>query len=74
MTIDQDGSNKKKLFPPDGSQGLEPQATTWSPRTEEGGNTWMAFIYQGKLNLININTGEVHQIAGDNSVISVEWK
>jgi resuscitation-promoting factor RpfB len=74
MVMDQDGSNSKKLFPGEGSQGIEPQQVVWGPKPGEGADPWIALIYQGNLDLINVNTGESQQITGDGSVKKIDWK
>jgi resuscitation-promoting factor RpfB len=74
MVMDQDGSNSRKLFPREGSQGIEPQQIIWGPKPGEGADPWIALTYQGNLNLINVNTGVTQQITGDGSVKRIDWK
>jgi resuscitation-promoting factor RpfB len=77
MIMDRDGSNKRVLFPPDGSSGLAPQAKwgVWSPKQlEDSGSFALAFIYQENLWLVDSITGVARQITGDDLVSKVDWK
>lgn len=68
-----DGSNPQSLFPPEGSSGLQPQKVAWSP-VDEGGNVFIAFIYQGNLWVVGLDNGESHQLTGDGLVSAVSWR
>lgn len=75
ITMDQDGSNRSVLFPPEGSAGLAPQTPVWSPAQLESelGN-YLSFIYQGNIWLIDATNGKTQQITGDGLVSKLDWK
>lgn len=73
MTVDKDGSNRKMIFPPDGSAGIEPQNIVWSPYSSESEN-FIAFIYQGNLWLYNTINLQAQQITGDGLISRIDWK
>ncbi len=72
--MDRDGSNRRTLFPPEESAGMEPQQYwgVWSPTempTAEGSTLEstgyaLAVIYQGNLWLVNTVSGEAFQVTG----------
>lgn len=73
--MDRDGSNRRLLFPDPGSPGLPPQIPVWAPAAlsyEEG--DFIAVIYQGNLWLIDVATGEGHQVTGDGLIQKIDWK
>ncbi|MEK6753359.1 MAG: G5 domain-containing protein [Chloroflexota bacterium] len=75
MVMDRDGSNKKMLFPPSDSNGIEPQAPTWAPADIEGQvNDFIAVIYQGNLWLVDSGSGEAYQVTGDGLINKIDWK
>jgi resuscitation-promoting factor RpfB len=74
MLMDQDGSDRRLIFPPDGSPGLEPQKVIWGPAPEDGSLLWLAAVYQGNLWLINPQDGKSQQITGDGSIAKIDWK
>ncbi len=71
--MEQDGSNKRSVFPPADSPGLNPQQVVWSSPTEDG-ESLLAVIYQGNLYLVNPTTGESSQITGDGLLTQISWK
>ena len=71
--MDRDGSNRRVLFPPEGSAGLAPQTLVWSPQGE-GQTEYLGFIYQGNIWLVDVSTGEAHQITGDGLANKLAWK
>lgn len=73
ILMDQDGSNRRELFPFQGSPGIEPQKVTWSPEKFDDA-FWLAIIYQNNLYLINTTTGQSQQVTGDGLLGSVDWK
>jgi hypothetical protein len=75
VIMDQDGSNRSIIFPPEGSAGLTPQTPIWSPSppNSEFGN-YLSFIYQGNIWLIDTRTGKTQQITGDGLVSRLDWK
>lgn len=74
LTIDQDGSNRELIFPPDGSVGLEPQSIVWAPAFTEGQPRYIAFIYQGNIWLIDPKTAQAQQVTGDGLVSRIDWQ
>jgi hypothetical protein len=75
VVMDRDGSNQRMLFPPDGEPGLDPQQIVWSPGPlEEQGNYNLAVINQGNLWLVDVVSGEAHQITGDGLTGKISWK
>jgi len=73
MLMDQDGSDRRMIFPPEGSTGLEPQKVVWGPVNEDN-LSWLGVIYQGNLWLINADTNLAQQITGDASIAKIDWK
>jgi resuscitation-promoting factor RpfB len=74
MRMDQDGSDRRLIFPPEGSPGLEPQKVVWGPVPVEGSLKWIGAIYQGNLWLIDPEDGRAQQITGDGSIAKIDWK
>ena len=74
LTMDQDGSNRLKLFPPEGSSGLDPQTVVWSPSRQENQSRYIAFTYQGNIWLIDSETAKTRQVTGDGLVSRLDWK
>ncbi len=75
--IDQDGSNRKLLFPAEGAPGMDPQAEwgAWSPAPmPDSGDYTLAVIYQKNIWLVDAASGEARQITGDNQVTRLDWK
>ena len=76
---DQDGSNKRQLFPAEGETGLDPQVVEWSPAPMPGSSNYaMALIYQGNIWLVEPAQGEadqdlIHQVTGDGLVSRISW-
>lgn len=75
MTADRDGSNSAKLFPDEGSQGLDPQQVVWSPPgTPSGPTDIIALIYQGNIWLVDPLQKKTYQITGDGLTIRIDWR
>ncbi|MEA3350153.1 MAG: G5 domain-containing protein [Chloroflexota bacterium] len=77
MVMDRDGSNKQELFPPAGTQGIEPQRDWghWSPQPlEETGEYALALLYQGNIWLIDTETGQAWQVTGDGRINRLDWR
>ncbi len=74
VLMDQDGSNKLTLFPPEGSAGLEPQQPVWSPGTESSKSDMIALVYQGNIYLITLDNHQAQQITGDGLISRIDWK
>ncbi len=76
VLMDRDGSNRRIVFPPEGSQGLDPQikVLAWGPKPSGDTPLSLALIYQGNLWLINIDSNQAQQITGDGSISRLDWK
>lgn len=74
LTMDQDGSNRELIFPPDGSLGLDPQPVVWAPARQEGEPRFIAFIYQANIWLIDPKTAQTQQVTGDGLISRIDWK
>jgi hypothetical protein len=74
VIIERDGSNQRTAFPPEGSQGLDPQEVIWSPLPADSSPLWLGLIYQGNLWLIDPASSQVQQITGDGLISRIDWK
>lgn len=77
MVMDQDGSNDRLIFPPNDSQGLEPQEVIWAPKVEEMDETLfttLALIFEGNIWLVNSTNAPSRQLTGDGLVKKIDWK
>ena len=75
MVMDRDGSNRRTLFPEEGSPGLGPQTPLWAPAPlSDGEGNFVAVIYQGNLYLIDTVTQIAHQVTGDGLMQKIDWK
>lgn len=80
MVIDRDGSNKRRLFPPEGLPGVEPQNLVWSPAAlSKGGPAGfegfaLAVVYQGDLWLIEVGSANAHRISGEGILTRLDWR
>jgi resuscitation-promoting factor RpfB len=77
VVMDRDGSDRRVLFPAEGSPGLIPQDGwgAWSPDRLEGSASYhLAVIYQNNLWMVDVESGEARQITGDDLVSRVDWK
>ena len=74
VVMDHDGSNRRALFPPEGSAGLEPQIPAWAPAQipEQPGN-FLAVIYQGNIWLVDALSGTASQVTGDGLASRLDW-
>jgi hypothetical protein len=74
IIMDQDGSNRKLIFPKEGSLGLSPQGMVWGPSPAGAESLWLGIVYQGNLWLLNPSTKLAQQITGDGSINKIDWK
>ncbi len=82
--MDRDGSNRRSIFPPEETTGLEPQQHwgAWSPSempvaegsTLETTGYALAVLYQGNLWLVNTSSGEAFQVTGDGLTTGLIWR
>jgi resuscitation-promoting factor RpfB len=75
VVADRDGSNVRKIFPGDGRKGLTAQESimqnqefTWSPDGRQ-----IAFIYQGNLWVIDVESRIAHQLTLDGGASNPVW-
>ncbi len=73
VLMDQDGSNPRVLYPPEGAAGLDPQQVVWSPPVN-GSAGEIAFIHQGNIWLIDPEAGNLQQITGDGLITRLDWQ
>ncbi|HVN54211.1 MAG TPA: G5 domain-containing protein [Anaerolineaceae bacterium] len=74
VVIDRDGSDRKELFPDQGSPGIDPQRVIWSPKPRTGEVYSIAVLYQGNLWLVDSNGQQTIQVTGDGLTTQVDWK
>lgn len=75
VVMDRDGSNRRVLFPPPDSSGMEPQTPVWAPAPLEGQDgDFLAFAYQGNLWLLDSGSGQTYQVTGDGLIGRLDWK
>jgi len=67
--MDRDGSDRRLLFPTQDEIGFEYPEMAWSP----SGDQIMA-VYQENLHLIEVTTGDVHQLTVSGGITAVEWQ
>ncbi len=66
--MERDGSNKRKLFPPDDRPGLIAPQLTWSPAGDQ-----LAVVYDGNLYLLDVTDGRSYQLTGDGQSAQPRW-
>jgi len=67
--MDRDGSDRRRLFPPEEEIGLEYPEIAWGP-----GGDRLIVVYQGNLYLIHVADGDVHQLTDEGGVTAVRWR
>lgn len=67
--IDRDGSNARRLFPPEEEIGLAYPEMAWGPAGDR-----LAVVYQDNLYLIQISDGAVYQLTDEGGVTAVLWR
>ena len=73
--MDRDGSNRRALFPPADSVGLELQTVAWAPLPVEGqAGDFLAIVYQGNLWLVDSGNGQAFQVTNDGALVKVDWR
>jgi Tol biopolymer transport system component len=68
IAMDRDGSNPRRLFPPEGWMGLIPPEVQWSPTGE-----WVLIEYEGNLYRLEVETGELDQLTSDGQSSHPRW-
>lgn len=74
MVMDQDGSNRSRIFPLEGSTGIDPQQVFWSPLPFSDQDHRLALVYQGNLWFVNPYSRHAQQITGDGLINRISWK
>lgn len=75
VVMDRDGSNRRVLFPESGAPGLQPQRLVWVPELDQAEDTYdLAFLYQGNLWLVDVQSGNTRQLTGDGLINRIDWK
>jgi hypothetical protein len=75
IVMDRDGSNRRTIFPPADSGGIEPQTPVWSPEPITGQTgDFIGVIYQGNLWLIDSGNAQAYQVTGDGLITNIDWK
>lgn len=83
VLMDRDGSNRKVIFPPEGSPGIvpqvnslniEPQGPVWAPVSSSNNAELIAILYQGDIWLIDTSSDFSQQITGDGLIERMDWK
>ncbi len=75
VAMDRDGSNRRILFPPADSVGLEPQTPVWAPQPIPAQvGDFLAIVYQGNLWLLDSGSGQAYQVTGDGLISMIDWK
>jgi len=67
--MDRDGSDRRRLFPPEEEMGLDYPEIAWGP-----GGDRLIVVYQGNLYLIQVADGQVHQLTDKGGVTAVRWR
>jgi Tol biopolymer transport system component len=66
--MDRDGSNRQRVFPPEGDLGLKAPQITWGPSGRE-----MVTVHQNDVFLIDLDQNSIRRLTIDSSVQAVEW-
>jgi Tol biopolymer transport system component len=66
--MDRDGSNRRRVFPPEGDAGLKPQRVAWSPSGDE-----IALVYLDDIYLIDVASGTARQLTSDGQSSNPQW-
>lgn len=68
IVADRDGSNTRKIYPPEGQPGLNAQNFAWSPDGKQ-----IAFIYRGNLWVIDVESEVARQLTLDGRASQPIW-
>jgi len=66
--MDRDGSDRRRLFPPEQEIGLEYQEVAWGAVGDR-----LIVVYQGYLYLLHVTDDRVHQLTDEGGVTAVRW-
>ncbi len=73
LVMNADGTNPKLVFPLESGGYVSPQKISWAPESDQS-QTWLAFLYQGNIWLVNPFTGIYNQITIDQSISGFIWE
>jgi hypothetical protein len=68
FVMDRDGSNKRRLFPPEGLMGLVAPDVAWAPGADA-----LLFEYEGNLYRVDIKTDDLAQLTSDGQSTHPRW-
>jgi resuscitation-promoting factor RpfB len=68
FVVDRDGSNKRRLFPPEGLMGLIAPDLAWSPFGDA-----LLLEYEGNLYRVDVGTGDLAQLTSDGQSSHPRW-
>jgi len=68
FVVDRDGSNKRRLFPPEGLMGLIAPDVAWSPD-----GTTMLIEYEGNIYRLDVQAGRLKQLTSDGQSSQPRW-
>jgi Tol biopolymer transport system component len=68
FVMDQDGSNKRRLFPPEGLMGLIAPDLAWSPWGDA-----LIVEYEGNLYRVDADSAKLDRLTGDEQASSPRW-
>lgn len=74
MLASEDGTEIRPVYPLEGAAGfVSPQKLVWAPVSERS-STWISFLQQGNLWLVNPFSGIYNQITVDGSITKFIWE
>jgi Tol biopolymer transport system component len=68
IVMDRDGSNNRRLFPPEGLMGLIAPDVAWSPRGDA-----LLFEYEGNIYRVDAQTADLEQLTSDGQSSQARW-
>lgn len=70
---DADGANARVVYPLDGGTAIDPQRVVWAPVVEKE-QSWLGFLMDGNIWLVNPFTGIYNQITIDRTIEKIIWE
>lgn len=74
FVMDRDGSNRRSIFPQEGSTGLKPQQIVWSPRIGSNATMVIAIIYNDNIWFVDPLKNQSNPVTGDGLAARIDWK
>jgi Tol biopolymer transport system component len=68
FTLDRDGSNARRIFPPEGMMGVHAPDVAWSPTGDE-----LLFEYEGDLYRLQLEKGALDRLTSDGGSSHPRW-